>query len=102
MDLSFDEVPNGFLTALSYHEQKISTSELNDNEGLNEGLKSLLRIIITHPGIQAKALPSLLKNRPLKTIERQIKELVSQNLVERRGSRKTGGYFMSSDKRDNS
>jgi ATP-dependent DNA helicase RecG len=64
-----------------------------ENEGLNEGLKTLLEAITRNPGIKAKELPSKLDNRPLKTIERQIKELIKMELVDRRGSRKTGGYF---------
>jgi ATP-dependent DNA helicase RecG len=64
------------------------------NEGLNEGLKSLLAAVIKNPGVKAKDLPALLENRPLKTIERQIKELVVQKFIERRGSRKTGGYWI--------
>ena len=57
------------------------------------GLKSLFIAIADNPGVQAKDLSPLLKNRPLKTIERQIKELVQQQLIERKGSRKTGGYY---------
>lgn len=65
-----------------------------ENEGLNEGLKSLLEAIRSNPGIKAKDLVTLLDNRPLKTIERQIKELVIKEHIERRGSKKTGGYFV--------
>lgn len=50
-------------------------------------------MIVKYPGIQAKDLPALLENRRIKTIERQIKELVAQHLIQRRGSRKTGGYW---------
>jgi ATP-dependent DNA helicase RecG len=62
-------------------------------EGLNEGLKSVLGLISLHPGIQAKQLEALLSDRSLKTIERQIAVLIHQQRIERRGSRKTGGYF---------
>ena len=44
------------------------------NEGLNEGLNSMLTAIIHNPGIQAKQLSDILGARPLKTIERQIKQ----------------------------
>jgi ATP-dependent DNA helicase RecG len=103
MTFSYQEQGNGFVTELAYIKQKINlnahimpaTEGLIEglNEGLNEGLKSLLSAISKKPGIQAKDLPALLDNRPLKTIERQIKELVAQKLIERRGSRKTGGYW---------
>lgn len=92
MKLEFKEIPNGFLNKLIYKEQKVFTSQLR--EGLNEGLKSLLKTIIRYPGKQAKDLPSLLKNRSLKTVERQIKQLVDKGLIERYGSKKTGGYFV--------
>lgn len=64
------------------------------SEGLNEGLKSLLETVIKNPGIKAKEMPSKLNNRPLKTIERQIQELIQLELIERQGSRKSGGYFV--------
>lgn len=63
------------------------------NEGLNEGLKSVYEIILKYNGIQAKDISNYLNNRSLKTIERQIKELINRGLIERRGSRKTGGYW---------
>ncbi len=69
------------------------------SEGLNEGLKSLLEAIRNNPGIKAKNLNVVLKKRPIKTIERQIKILVHNNLIERRGSRKTGGYYFVDKKR---
>ena len=62
-------------------------------EGLNEGLKSLYLVVRDNPGIKAKDTPLLLGGRHLKTIEGQIKELIEKKLIERRGSRKTGGYF---------
>jgi ATP-dependent DNA helicase RecG len=63
------------------------------SEGLNEGLKAVLKIIYNNPGIQAKRIAELLNNRPIKTVERQIKTLAEKELIERRGSKKTGGYF---------
>jgi ATP-dependent DNA helicase RecG len=53
-----------------------------------------LEIIRTSPGIQAKNIPQLLGNRPLKKIERQIGELIKLKKIERRGSKKTGGYYL--------
>ena len=63
------------------------------NEGLNEGLSLLLNAIINNPGIQAKDLSALLEKRPIKTIDRQIAELTKRKLIERKGSKKTGGYY---------
>jgi len=64
-------------------------------EGLNEGLNSLLKTIRHYPGLQAPQLVAFLSKRSVKTIERQIRTLVVLGLFERRGSKKTGGYFVS-------
>lgn len=61
--------------------------------GLNEGLKLVLEAIRQTPGIQAKEL-SVELERPVKTVERQVKTLIDKKLIERRGSRKTGGYYI--------
>ncbi|MFH1606751.1 MAG: RNA-binding domain-containing protein [Nanoarchaeota archaeon] len=63
------------------------------NGGLNEGLKSLLNYVIKHPDSQAKEIKKGL-NRPIDTVDKQIKQLIDKNLIERRGSKKTGGYYM--------
>ncbi|MCK5685231.1 ATP-dependent DNA helicase, partial [bacterium] len=55
--------------------------------------KILLECIKENPGIQAKEIEIKL-TRPIKTLERQIKVLRKLVLIERRGSRKTGGYFI--------
>jgi predicted transcriptional regulator len=36
----------------------------------------------------------LLNNRSLKTVQKQIQKLVDTNLIERIGSKKTGGYHI--------
>lgn len=74
---------------------EIINSELNGglNDGLNDGLKSLLNLIKNSPGIKAKEAASLLSGRSINTIEKQIKELIDNNLIERKGSKKTGGYY---------
>ena len=63
------------------------------NEGLNEGLKSTLLAIKNKPGIKAREI-STVADRPLKTIERHISQLIKVGKIERKGSRKTGGYFV--------
>lgn len=78
-------------------DKELMTNEgLNEGlyEGLNEGLKSLLIAIGKNEGIRAKQLSALLANRSIKTLDRQISILVKKGLIERRGSRKTGGYFI--------
>lgn len=63
------------------------------NGGLNGGLKLLLEVIKNNPGIRAKDTSELLENRPVSTIEKQIRELINKGLIERRGSKKSGGYY---------
>lgn len=104
----FREMGNGFLVTIykqrkssGYQSDVLNRALVTDqpegfeglSKGLNEGLKSVLRLIVLHPGIQAKQLEALLSDRSLKTIERQIAVLIQQQRIERRGSRKTGGYF---------
>lgn len=62
-------------------------------DGLNEGLKSLYMAVVQNPGKQAKELSDLL-SRPINTLDKQIKKLVERNLIKRRGSKKTGGYWI--------
>jgi ATP-dependent DNA helicase RecG len=62
------------------------------SEGLSEGLKLTLIFVKNNPGIKAKEI-SIQTSRPIKTIERHIKQLIQLNIIERRGSRKTGGYW---------
>jgi DNA-binding MarR family transcriptional regulator len=59
---------------------------------LNEVLQTLYSEIKKQPGIQAKDLSDGL-SRPVDTVKKQIKKLVDLKLIERRGSRKTGGYW---------
>ena len=70
--------------------------ELNQQNGeLNEGLKSILNLIASNPGIKAKEISAFfLKQRPIKTIYRQINDLIILGKIKRKGSKKTGGYFV--------
>jgi len=47
------------------------------------GLKSLLDVIKNNPGIKSKDASELLDNRPVSTIEKQIRELIGKGLIER-------------------
>lgn len=51
-------------------------------------------MIKNDPGIQAWTIAEQLNDRRIKTVERQIKALIEKELVERRGSRKTGGLLL--------
>jgi ATP-dependent DNA helicase RecG len=64
------------------------------SEGLNEGLKTLLAVISQNPGLNTRQTSQKLDNRPIKTLERQMKTLNQKGLIEHRGSKKTGGYYL--------
>jgi len=63
------------------------------NGKLNPELLLLLEYITKHPGTQANDIANNLK-RPVDTVHKQIRTLIKKELIERRGSRKTGGYFL--------
>lgn len=67
------------------------------NEGINEGIKQMLALITERPGINIPDISQRLKIPP-KTLERWLKQLKDQRVIEHRGSRRTGGYFPISDK----
>ena len=96
--VTFENIKTGFVVTFYRPKVKIVSEEAKKgeglSEGLSEGLKALLAAIKLSPGIKAKDLSPRLNGRPIKTIERQIKVLIERNLIERRGSRKTGGYYI--------
>jgi len=63
------------------------------NEGLNEGENKLFDTIKKNPGIRIPEMAKILLS-PKKTVERWISKLKKMNLIEYRGSKKTGGYFV--------
>ena len=61
-------------------------------------LNELLIVIQKNPNMQANQISKKLK-RPIDTIEKQIKTLMDKKLIERKGSKKTGGYYAKQTKR---
>ena len=62
------------------------------NDTLNADELAIVQFIEAHPGAQVSDIMSFTgKSRP--TINRYIARLVELSVVERRGSRKTGGYY---------
>ena len=63
------------------------------NDTLNDTLSDTLKQVQSNPGINVTALvEKLSKSRP--TVNRAVKALIDKNLIERRGSKKTGGYYV--------
>ena len=61
---------------------------------LNEGINELFHYIQNNEGLRVRQISKEM-NIPPKTIERWITSLKSDNKIEFRGSKKTGGYFVS-------
>lgn len=60
-------------------------------ESLSKGQQAVLACIKAHPGLKVPGLEAE-TGIPAKSIERHIKVLIERNLIEHRGSKKTGGY----------
>jgi len=80
--LIYEEIGSSFVVTF----MKTETKE-------HGGLKSLYLTVSQNPGKQVKELSDLLA-RPIDTLDKQIRRLVKQKLIERRGSKKTGGYWI--------
>ena len=58
---------------------------------LSNGQQAVLDCIKAHPGLKVPGIEAE-TGIPSKSIERHIKVLIERNLIEHRGSKKTGGY----------
>ena len=89
-----EEAMNGFRVVL-FNEKLEKNEKLNGglNGGLNDVNDILISVIEKKPGLQLKEIIRLVGNVSQRTIERQIAELIKRGRIERRGSRKTGGYY---------
>ncbi|WP_252970845.1 ATP-binding protein [Aliarcobacter cryaerophilus] len=60
--------------------------------GINGGINEILDFISKKSGLSAVQISQNL-GVPLRTVQRQIKELKDKNYIEYKGSKKTGGYY---------
>lgn len=89
----------GYFFAVEFKRKK--NSEKNSEKSslktiskeLNDSQLALLNCISENPGIRTIMISNLLF-RPVNTLEKQIKILISKELIERRGGKKRGGYFI--------
>ena len=63
------------------------------SEPVNDVLKDILEFIKNNPGIKKPAIITRI-GKSKATLTRYLKQLVEQNLIEYRGSDKTGGYYL--------
>jgi|GEM_PF-798332 len=64
---------------------------VSPDEGVSEGVNSLMQLIRASSGLRTPALAEALHTSP-KNIERWLKQLKENGLIEFRGATKTGGY----------
>ena len=71
-----------------------ASSVLSDSvaEGLNPGQQSVLNCIKANPGYNIPRIETA-TGIPYKSIERHVSALIAKQLIEHRGSKKTGGYY---------
>lgn len=67
---------------------------INDtlNDTLNADELAIVQFIVAHPGAQVSDIMTF-TGKSMRTIKRYIARLIEMSVVERRGSRKTGGYY---------
>ena len=63
------------------------------NEPVNDVLKDILEFIKSNPGIKKTAIITHV-GKSKATLTRYLKQLVNKNLIEYKGSDKTGGYYL--------
>lgn len=64
------------------------------DDGINDGIKAKISVAVKeHPGIKVPELVLLVgKSKP--TVERAVVQLKKEGIIEYRGSKKTGGYYL--------
>ena len=84
----FEQIANGM--QITFFKTR-ANGELNGE--LNDRQKIVYNKIKEQPGIKAIDLSNILKI-PFSTVDKYIRVLLNKKLIERRGSKKTGGYFI--------
>lgn len=93
MQFNYREAQGGYLVELSYEKQKYTMEVINKNNGeLNQGQKNVYKYILENAGVNVTLIAQNLQI-PFDTINKQIQALVKKNLIERRGSKRTVGYW---------
>jgi len=86
----------GFFTVTFMKRAKTNSVTNGTLNGTLNGTETLVfDCIRTTPGITANTLV-LQTDKSVRTIRRTVKQLIEKGLIEYRGSKKTGGYFIKS------
>ncbi len=75
---------------------RIADEGVNEGEGINEGINELESLILTFlkkkPGAKGYEIAEYIQ-KGAATTERYLRSLKDKELIEYKGSRKTGGYY---------
>lgn len=80
-----------FTVEVPLMKEKVTNGELTDE--LNEGQCKVFVLIKSNNGIQACEISKKI-NIPFNTADKHVRVLLKKKLIERRGSKKTGGYWV--------
>ncbi len=114
MDFKFEETSSGFMVTVDYQEQKINNNNdtvnsnydtvNNNNDTVNSNYDTvnsdvIINIIKNNEGISAVQIAKMI-NKSHISAKRYVSILKQKGLIEHRGSDKTGGYFIITDKKE--
>lgn len=76
----------------------VETNTITDrlNDRLNVAIKSLIKVINENPGLDTNKISSMVQIS-IRTTGRYIKQLKDNNIIEFIGSKKTEGYYLTSE-----
>jgi len=66
---------------------------VNVKREINGGVNLVKEVIINNPGLNTYRIAEKL-NKPERTVEKWLSKLKKSQIIEYRGSSKTGGYFI--------
>ena len=87
--------PGGLWVTFTFVEKQVG--EENDS-GVNVGVNEVLEFVRRNQPVRANSIAAQYPHVTLRTVERWLKTLREQGLIEFRGAPKTGGYFFCENK----
>ncbi|WP_367913158.1 ATP-binding protein [Leadbetterella sp. DM7] len=88
MVFSFENAPNGFITKLSYDQQKTSESVV---ENVVENERKIVELIHSNPKYTAIQIAILLQLNQ-RTVQRYLRQMQEKGIIERIGSARGGSW----------
>jgi ATP-dependent DNA helicase RecG len=90
-----------FITTLPIHPAFLPDDGINDgvSDGINDGINEIVNILLNVSGLSAIEIASRI-DKSIPTVERYIRILRRRDIIEYRGSKKTGGYHLTETAKD--